>query len=430
MNARGIADRLRRQEDRNFDFKAAMDFSGDFRAGLTIDIAAMANTAGGGTLVIGVPKVNGLWAPTGLNGDQLATYDTTRMVQFIKNVLDPLPHFEIETVEFEGKALIVLSIVEFEDVPIVVKKTIQCGQNLFARDGDLLIRSVAAESRAIQSADELRQLLGRALSRKSENLLADIRAVVTGAGPRHLEETPQDLFEKQLSSWPQEVAAFDQEHMAHARWEVKVLPLPAREALEPHLAQMTLRDAKVAYRGWDFPHIPMNQAPLFGMTHLDLRTASQEFHEFSLFSYQGAFGFESVIWTELLPKSKAFPHPLPPARILDATGILWSLTEFFRFALNLAERLSADGIWISVALKGVKDRSIGSFDPGRMWWGDRQSRTSEIPLEGYFTVADLKSSWKDRTREWARKIFTVFQWPDANDSDLQKDQERLLERRF
>jgi hypothetical protein len=430
VNPAEIADRLRRQEDRNFDFKAAREFSGEFRAALTVDIAAMANTPGGGTLIVGVRKIGGIWTPEGVSAEQLASFDKTPVTQFVKNLLDPLPRFEIETVEADGKKLIAVTIVEFEDVPIVAKKTIQHDTRLFAKEGTLLIRSEAAESRPIQSADEFRQLLGRAISRKSENLLAEIRSVVTGAGPRRLEKTPAELFEEQLPSWPSEVVAFDEEFASYARWEVRILPHPAGDALEPSLAQMTLRSAKVSYRGWDFPALPTNQDPLFGLDHLEVRIAWEEFRELSLFSYQGAFGFASAIWTELKPRSSAFPQPAPPDRILDAIGILWSFTEFFRFALNVAEAFHSEGVWIQVRLKGIRGRKLGSFDPRRVWWGDQRSRSDEIPIEGLFATADLKGSWREAALVWAKKAFTVFQWPDPDPKVLAKAQEDLVERRL
>ena len=429
MNPAEVTDRLRRQEDRNFDFKAPGEFAGEFRAALTVDIAAMANTSGGGTLIVGVRKVDGTWTPEGVSAEQLTSFDKTPVTQFVKNLLDPLPRFEIATVELNGKQLIALKIVEFEDVPIVVKKTIQHETRLLAKEGALLIRSEAAESRPIQSADELRQLLGRALSRKSENLLADIRAVVTGSGPGQLDKTPVELFEEQVPSWPGEVAAFDKRFEAYARWEVRVLLLPLASPLEVKLLPDVLRKAQVSFRGWNFPHIDGRTGPLFGLGYVEMRTDWEEHQELARVSERGSFGFTRVIWTDLKQRGGGFDYPGPPERILDAIGILWSLTEFFRFTLNLAEGFKSEGAWLSVRLKSIRGRGLGSFDPSRMWYGDRQSRTGEIPLDGLFTVADLKGSWKERARDWAKRIFTVFQWPDANDATLLKDQDQLIERR-
>lgn len=429
MNPAEIADRLRRQEDRNFDFKAAGAFGGEFRAALTVDIAAMANTPGGGTLIVGVRKVDGSWTPEGVSAEQLTSFDKTPVTQFVKNLLDPLPRFEIATVEVNGIQLIAVTIVEFEDVPVVVKKTIQHETRLFAKEGTLLIRSEAAESRAIQSADELRQLLGRALSRKSENLLADIRAVVTGVGPRQLEKTPAEVFEEQIPSWSGEAAAFDAKFGAYARWEVRILVFPLPAQLEPKLLPDVLRKAQVSFRGWNFPHIDGHTGPLFGLNFVEMRTEWQEHQEVADFSERGCFGFTRVVWTDLRPQGGGFNHPEPPKRILDAIGMLWTITEAFRFALNLAEGFKSESIWLSVRLKGIRGRTLGSFDPSRMWYGDRQSRTGEVPLDGLFAVADLKSSWTEKARGWAKRIFTVFQWPDADDSMLLKDQDQLIDRR-
>ena len=131
-----------------------------------------------------------------------------------------------------------------------------------------------------------------------------------------------------------------------------------------------------------------------------------------------------------MEKRPGFEDPPPPDRILDAIGVLWSITEFFRFALNLAEGLRAENLWLSIRLKGIRGRSLGSFDPSRMWWGDTQSRAGDVPFDENFTVADLKSSWKEKARGWSRRVFTVFQWPDADDKQLAADQEKLIERRW
>ncbi len=430
MKATELEDLLRRQESKNVDFKAAGEFAGAFRAAIAVDVAAMANTPGGGSLLIGVRQNNGAWTVEGVSAGQLKSFDKTPVVQYLRNFLDPVPSLGIETVEWRGATVLHLAVQEFEDVPIVVKKTIQRDGKPLAKEGDLLIRSEAAQSRTVQSSDELRRLLGRAISRKSENLLADIRAVVTGAGPRRFEETPSELFDGALPLWRAEVAGFDDKFKSYARWEVRILPMPPLEPVDPKLLPMILRSAAISYRGWNFPHIDSKGGPVFGHGHVELRTDWQDHQEVALFSERGGFGFTTVIWSDLRQRQNGFDHPEPPDRILDAIGMLWSLTEFFRFTVNLAEGLKSDSVWLNVRLKGIRGRSLGSFDPSRMWWGDRQSRTEEVPLDEFFTVADLKGSWMERARDWAKKVFTVFQWPDADDAVLSKEQDRLIERRW
>lgn len=428
VNAAEIVDRLRREEDRGFDFKGPAEFSGDFRAGLTVDIAAMANTPGGGTVVIGVLRAEGVWKVEGCNATQLASFDKTPVTQYVRNFLDPLPRFGIESVEVDGKKLVVVPVAEFEDVPTVVKKTIQTPKDTLAREGDLLMRSEAAQSRVIQSADEMRQLLGRALSRKSENLLAEIRAVVTGVGPRQLERTPVELFEGQVPSWPGEVAAFDAKFAVYARWEVAILLDPPPAPLEPMLLPDVLRKAQVSFRGWNFPHTDGRTGPYFGMGYVEVRTDWREHQEVALLSERGAFGFAGVVWSDLRQPEDGSDNPEIAGRLLNAIGILWSLTEFFRFALNLAEGFGSERAWVSVRLKGIRGRSLAPPNP--MWTGDSESRSGEVPLDGLFAVADLKSSWKEKARGWAEKVFTVFQWPDADDRQLAAEQEKLIERRW
>lgn len=431
MTPEQVKELLPRRELRNFDFKASESFEGDFRVELAIAIAAMANTPGGGTILVGVAEEGSVRVPRGLTPEQLRTFDTTIVGQFLRERLDPAPEVEIADVRMPGGPVLVeVRVPEFGEVPIVVKKTLQKSgeRNASAREGDLLIRTHAAQSCRVSSAEETREILGRALSKTSERLLEQIRAVVTGSAPPRVEFSPEDRHVDELPEWNRQVAELTSAWPDLARWEVRMLPDPRPPRIEPPRLRQVLQESAVSLRGWDFP--AMNPSDVkFHQTQMTAAIDWDRFHERMSLGYQGAFGFARILWGDLAPET-SLGYPPPPARPIDFVGLLWDLTEFLRFAVTLFEKLGAESVWLDVALHGVRGRKLGAFDLRRsLHWNtvavDPAIRCSRLEKFGI-----LQGEWKSLAVDWAREIFTVFQWPDANAEMLRKDQEDLLQRRF
>lgn len=424
---------LTRRETRNIEYKSAGTFADDFRVEIGVTIGAMANTPDGGTILVGIRERDGTRVIEGVTPDQRKSFDPTRVSAYLRNHFDPAPPIEVsDVVGPDGQMIVVIAVPQFRDVPIVSKAVLQKNseKNPTAREGDVLIRTLDCQSRRIQSADEMRELLGRALTARSERLLEDIRAVVTGLPPRPARPEPEARLVAELPTWPTLKQELETSFPSLAKWEFLILPEPLSDPMSPQQTLNTIRGCKVSLRGWDFPDSSENRIRHHD-GYLSSAIDADIMHERFALSRRGAFAFSRVLWTEAIEKSPAFNHPAPPERSIDFLAVLYDSTEFLRFALNLAESLGWETVWLRCRLFRILGRSISTFAPGRGFFGQRfVAANDEVTREGVFGVSRLKAGWKELAIDWTRDILTVFQWLSPDLGMLRQDQERLLERRL
>jgi hypothetical protein len=301
---------------------------------------------------------------------------------------------------------------------------------VYANEGDILIRSETRECRRINSADELRELLSRALRRRSELLLTEIRAIMTGVAPTPPATPPEDLFAAALPDWPAALDEWGKQRPHCAWWEINLLPIPPLvRPLDPKPLLELISTSAVRWQGWYYP--TYMRAPGEVYTQHDVRFAyeADRFSERWHASYTGAFASAHVVRGDMIPQDKVFPYPPAPERVVAHFDIVYSLTEFFRFATSFAEGLGCEALWVRIALRNIAGRRLGSFDPSNPLWGVGTSSMREVVQEHTWTRTELVSAWRELALDWITRILILFQWPDADRSVLAGHQTRLIERR-
>lgn len=422
---------LSQGETRNVEIKGACGFQSDMRSHLSTSICAMANTPNGGTIVIGVE--NTTWAVQGLTAEQIASFDITKIAKYLKERLAPLPRLTVEQVAHPRGNVLLIQVPEFEEAPIVVTKQIaDSKQKVYANEGDVLIRSRTCECRRIASADEMRDLLSRALMRRSELLLTEIRAIMTGVAPTQPATPPEDLFAAALPDWPVALDAWGEQRPQSAWWEVNLLPIPPLAApLEPQRMIDLISTSAVHWRGWNYPTYGVHDQDFaYAQYYARFAYEAKRFSERWQASYTGAFGSAHIVHGDMIPQDSDFRHPPAPERLIDYIGIVWSVTEFFRFATSLAEGLGCEALWTRIALHNITGRQLGVFDPSYALWGAGASSMRDVVQGHVLARTELVSAWRELALDWTKQILTVFQWPDANRGGLAGLQTRLIERRW
>ncbi len=139
-------------EEPGIDFKRAMSWSKTDscdRVELVKDIGALC-TYGGGWLIIGRNDED---KSTGsLTEEQAKTFETTRVNEFARSLLQPLPPIRVEVVDHDGDRLAILDVPGFAETPPCFQRDSQCGgkghdgpRGHFRR-GDVFIRTPAAQT--------------------------------------------------------------------------------------------------------------------------------------------------------------------------------------------------------------------------------------------------------------------------------------------
>ncbi len=155
----------------------------------------MANRRNGGYVIIGVEDSSGTLTPTGLCAEDLRTWKYDDVAVSISGYADPSIGFELETMTYLSNKYIVITVYEFEEIPILCKNN--CGDVL--RKGACYVRSRhKPETSEIPSQEEMRELLELATEKRLRKFLAQAKA----AGLTNLailqQPTDADLFARQL----------------------------------------------------------------------------------------------------------------------------------------------------------------------------------------------------------------------------------------
>lgn len=181
-----------RQESRAVDFKQSVKWEG-YRIKFAETIMAMSNLRDGGIIIIGVSEENGDWKLKGITGEDLATYDPDNMIDFVNKYASPVVNFDVVRHEVDKVEFLIISIHEFESEPVICKRT----YNKDLRMGTIYIRPIGKpETRAIQNAEELRELLDIAVEKKMRRFAGQINRIfgsIPSTQPQDQEQYDQEL---------------------------------------------------------------------------------------------------------------------------------------------------------------------------------------------------------------------------------------------
>ena len=173
-------------ELKNLEYKAGLNWetcSREEKASIVKDILAMANTQDGGTIIFGVRNEDFL--PVGVTDAEFASFDQTKVNDFLEEYTDPkFTCFVYKHDNVDGKKYVSISVPEFSEIPIICKKDANATKSSILSRGTLYIRTEKATSMAVPSAQEMRELLGRAIAKKSEDLLNSIERLIKGRPPK------------------------------------------------------------------------------------------------------------------------------------------------------------------------------------------------------------------------------------------------------
>lgn len=156
-------------------------------------VLAMANRRDGGIIVIGVEDTGTSLNPIGLSVQELTTWRYDDVADGIASYTDPGVSFELEVKEHLDNSYVVIEVSEFEDVPVLCKRSYQG----ILRDGACYVRTRRKpETTEIPSQAEMRDLLDLATDKALRRFVERVRR--TGLAP-FLPSPPddEDLYNEQ-----------------------------------------------------------------------------------------------------------------------------------------------------------------------------------------------------------------------------------------
>lgn len=417
-----------KSETANLDYKEGFAWTQgnrDKKYELVRDLMGMANTKDGGRVIFGVRDSD--FEFLGVHNDVYTSIDPNNVVQMLLSYSSPKVVCTVIKREIDDKKVVVLDVAEFTDTPVICTDTIKAAdQSVILRRGAIYIRTVAAATTEISSADEMRELLGRALTRKGDELLRTIERLITGK-PLPLTPGSRELYDSEITQTEQ---FFDEtlgaDLRSHGYFEVMAFPtehVPTRLGSIGQLRGL-VQNAEVSLRGWNFPHTDHEHATAFAKG-FQSHTRWERFIEAYRLYRSGLFVWRRAFWEDVRDHRTG-----EGKRTLSFISAIYSFTEFFLFLKRLYENTAPDAtIHVAITLHGCRDRQLATFDASVVLGPFYVAKDNVIPVDVDITTTELRASSEDLARRLVIDVFHVFNWTDVQDQVVAGWQRRLLEKR-
>lgn len=199
MDITEIAELIQAGERRNVEFKSGGPLTEQhLLARVTRAILALANTRGGGLVLIGVGEIAGAPNVSGIDAVNLATWTFDDLTAKVASYADPYVSFDMELINVEGATIIGLRVNEFEEVPVLCKKAYDTpGPNIrtVLKKGAVYVRGrPKPESIEVSSVADMRELIDLAVEKQLANFARKIGISGVGIAAEPIQPVVADLY--------------------------------------------------------------------------------------------------------------------------------------------------------------------------------------------------------------------------------------------
>jgi hypothetical protein len=400
-------------ESGHIDAKGPVKWDGGISsASLTKDIAAFANSRDGGVIVIGKAEGDANeFELVGVTDEQAASFDTTKVAQWINQRLSPPVSIVCHGHSYQGRRFVIITVEEFSEIPILCTKSFQDPdnpRNHVLRERTLYVRNSNAESAPLATIDELRQLIGLATAKRRDELLTMFDSVMKGR-PLLAEPAGDDQFDQELQQIEELLGDDYSRHLKDGGW--RLLIRPARyesrrwnneDVLEQVIERRSIR------LGDQFP-------PARKGTHPREWGIANEFYgELWTLAFSGQFLYvEEYRENHFAHEVSSHPPrpPIPSGKWLDWTMSIRQIFEMTLFASRLAEEYQpGEAFMFNIQATGIAGRKLASAP--RISWEESEeckARTFEYSLTR--PVEEFRAEWREIAAEAMTRFVRLFPHP-------------------
>lgn len=419
-------------ETKTVDYKETLNWQTspkDARLGVVKDLLAMANTQDGGQIIFGIS--DGDYEFVGMPPSDWQSFDQTKVNEFAQRYGGPSFHCQVYKHVIDGKRAVCIDVPEFARDPVICEldanSSVDSAKLLLAR-GTLYLRTAKASTESVRSAEDMRELLVRALLKRGDDLLRTIEQLIKGK--------PQSVTEESLAKYAKEIESalvFYSKQQAEfgdlGWWELTAHPatyVPLRVAEIPALAKL-IRDSEVSLRGWTFPHTKGGNAQNFseGTEFFSVGTLGRNAEGYRAYR-SGLFVWRGVTWEDALDRRTSKGR-----RMLGFPSFLWDITEFVLFCKRYYERLDVEAIAIKITLNGTEQRVLIPGSPViSMGTGTDICQEPSVSREEVTKMSELKAAHEDVSQRFVKHFLALFNSEMPSDETLRMFQQKLLNRTF
>jgi hypothetical protein len=188
---------LRKEESKDLDYKGPCGWNSRDKAScceLVKDILAFGNTLGG-YLIIGVDERADGFVYNGLSEDQLASFDTTKINQFVNNYADPPINTTAYKVTYDNKHFVIISVPAFSDTPHICQKNYPG----ILSEATVYVRTDNNESAPIMKSSDFRLVIENSIKNRTDQLLTSFRSILKHGPHIGPTETDDEKFKASIA---------------------------------------------------------------------------------------------------------------------------------------------------------------------------------------------------------------------------------------
>jgi len=387
----------------------------------------MTNTQDGGRIIFGVQDSD--FALIGMSEQDFTSFDQTKINDLIHKYAEPPFSCQVHKLVVDHKRVVVIDVAEFPDVPVLCKRDANSSKDsskLLLREGQLYIRTDKGSSEAVASAQDMREVLGRALSKTGDALLANIERLLKGKPPA-VRDHPTEEYRQEIEEAEGYIAkVIGEELKKHGSWNICIYPhtYDPRRISEHRVIKDLISRAEVDLRGWNFPHTDAHGNATNFLKGTQSYTIWNHFVE-AYRAYQSGLFIWSGVFSEDKDGREVAGNP-----VLSFVSVIWFFTELILFVRRYyGEVAPNDELRIEAKLNGTEGRMIVPPNSSIFLRGDYISHEDTIVLKEDVHVVNVRASFKEIANVLARRVFAVFNWDEITERVVDDWQTKLIERR-
>jgi hypothetical protein len=424
---------LQEKESKELDYKGPCDWNQldkKEKCELVKDILSMANTKGG-WLVIGVEETVNGFNRVGLRQEQAASFDTTKVNQFLNNYADPPINTSLKKIEYEGKLFVIIGVPLFEDTPHICQKEYPD----VLSTPTIYVRTDNNESAPLKSSSDFRDIVETTVRNRSDLLLTSFRTILKH-GPAEQKPSAEEQIQKQLKETTTHCENLNP-HASKGYGYIETIFYPSifgKERFDFHRLRSIVERASISYTGWPFIFIARERQELTYNLEDGIETFLSDpdpFHGGVELHFWRLYQSGLLYMKELLQEDSHLSQ-----KGQDTFVDFVRLSQYAGKAIDCLVRLydseldEQEEVTLSFRLIGIKDRPLGSLDQRRFLSSCYISRLDSIHYLTKHPLVEWKAGLIDHALEICNYVFLRFNWNYPNIAESRKIIEEMFKRRF
>ncbi len=195
-----------------------------------------------------------------------------------------------------------------------------------------------------------------------------------------------------------------------------------------------LRTSQVSLRGWNFPHIPIQDSdetkrPYSIGNAIEFYTAQEKFYEVFRFYQSGQFLAKFALYEDTIGNINGVK--IEVGKYLDFLSVIYRFTEIVLFIKNIIENIDIKGGVLTIEINKTEGRELEALFSNRIFRFNSEyiCHIDKIIARKDFEKEEISLNPLLVGFELIKNVFEDFNWNNYSEQMIRTHQENLVNRR-